>query len=79
MRPVSAATHDAAIDIPAEAEPGTVEELRAVVRRADVAYWGGRYTELGTLFGRPLPEARARFDMVGLYERKAVAGVLIDT
>jgi transcriptional regulator with XRE-family HTH domain len=31
LRLVSAATHDAAIGIPADVEPGTVEELRAVV------------------------------------------------
>ncbi len=79
LRLVSAATHDAAIGIPAEVEPGSVEELRAVVRRADVAYWEGRYTELGTLLGRLLPEARARFDAAGLDEREAAAGVLIDT
>ncbi|MEU2118916.1 helix-turn-helix domain-containing protein [Streptomyces sp. NPDC016459] len=73
LRLVSAATHDAAIGIPADVEPGTVEELRAVVRRADAAYWAGRYTELGTLLGRLLPEARARFDAAGLDEREAAA------
>ncbi|WP_301184500.1 helix-turn-helix domain-containing protein [Streptomyces sp. YPW6] len=60
LRLVSAATHDVAVGLPAEVEPGTVEELRIVVRRADTTYWGGRYTELGTLLGRHLPEARAR-------------------
>ncbi|WP_327166830.1 helix-turn-helix domain-containing protein [Streptomyces zaomyceticus] len=79
LRLVSAATHDAAIGIPADVEPGSVEELRAVVRRADAAYWEGRYTELGTLLGRLLPEARARFDAAGPGEREAAAGVLIDT
>ncbi|MFB8078570.1 helix-turn-helix domain-containing protein [Streptomyces sp. NPDC056013] len=79
LRLVSAATHDAAIGIPADVEPGSVEELRAVGRRADIAYWEGRYTELGTLLGRLLPEARARFDAAGLDEREAAAGVLIDT
>ncbi|MFJ8848224.1 helix-turn-helix domain-containing protein [Streptomyces cyaneofuscatus] len=79
LRLVSAATHDAAIGIPADVEPGTTEELRAVVRRADAAYWGGRYTELGTLLGRLLPEARARLDAASSVEREAAAGVLIDT
>lgn len=79
LRLVSAATHDAAIGIPAEVEPGTVEELRAAVRRADAAYWGGRYTELGTLLGRLLPEARARFDAAGTADQEAAGGVLIDT
>lgn len=45
LRTLSAATQDAAIGIPADAEPGTIEELRAVVQRADAAYWEGRYTE----------------------------------
>ncbi|MCX4653894.1 helix-turn-helix transcriptional regulator [Streptomyces microflavus] len=79
LRLVSAATHDAAIGIPADVEPGTTEGLRAVVRRADAAYWGGRYTELGTLLGRLLPEARARFDAASSVEREAAAGILIDT
>ncbi|WP_371791574.1 helix-turn-helix transcriptional regulator [Streptomyces sp. NBC_01471] len=79
LRLVSAATHDAAIGIPADVEPGTAEELRAVVRRADAAYWAGRYTELGTLLGQLLPEARARFDVTGPAEREAAAGILIDT
>ncbi|WP_432149266.1 helix-turn-helix domain-containing protein [Streptomyces sp. bgisy029] len=79
LRLVSAATHDAAIGIPADVEPGTTEELRAVVRRADASYWGGRYTELGTLLGRLLPEARARLDAASSVEREAAAGVLIDT
>ncbi|WNF28466.1 helix-turn-helix transcriptional regulator [Streptomyces sp. C11-1] len=79
LRLVSAATHDAAIGIPADVEPGTTEELRAVVRRADAAYWEGRYTELGTLLGRLLPEARARFDAASSVEREAAAGILIDT
>ncbi|MFE3557078.1 helix-turn-helix domain-containing protein [Streptomyces sp. NPDC059193] len=79
LRTVSAATHDAAIGIPADIEPGTVEELRAVVRRADDAYWAGRYTALGTLLGQLLPEARARFDAADPAEREAAAGVLVDT
>ncbi|WP_328763173.1 MULTISPECIES: helix-turn-helix domain-containing protein [unclassified Streptomyces] len=79
LRMVSAATHDAAIGIPADVEPGTVEELRDAVRRADAAYWAGRYTELGTLLGQLLPEARARFDAAGPAEREAAGGVLIDT
>ncbi|MFE7659566.1 helix-turn-helix domain-containing protein [Streptomyces celluloflavus] len=79
LRMVSAATHDAAIGIPADIEPGSVEELRAVVRRADAAYWAGRYTELGTLLGQLLPEAKARFDGADPSEREAASGVLIDT
>lgn len=79
LRMVSAATHDAAIGIPDDVIPGTVEELRAVVRRADAAYWAGRYTELGTLLGQLLPEARARFDTATTDERELAAGVLIDT
>ncbi|MBT2407950.1 MULTISPECIES: helix-turn-helix domain-containing protein [unclassified Streptomyces] len=79
LRMVSAATHDAAIGIPADVEPGSVEELRSVVRRADAAYWAGRYTELGTLLGQLLPEARARFDAADPAEREAAGGVLIDT
>ncbi|MCP3759675.1 helix-turn-helix domain-containing protein [Streptomyces sp. TBY4] len=79
LRMVSAATHDAAIGIPADVEPGTVEELRAAVRRADEAYWAGRYTELGTLLGQLLPEAKARFDAADHAEREAAGGVLIDT
>ncbi|MGW2582352.1 helix-turn-helix domain-containing protein [Streptomyces virginiae] len=79
LRMVSAATHDAAIGIPADVEPGTVEELRAAVRRADEAYWAGRYTELGTLLGQLLPEAKARFDAADHTEREAAGGVLIDT
>lgn len=79
LRLVSAATHDAAIGIPADVEPGTVEELRAAVRRADEAYWAGRYTELGTLLGQLLPEAKARFDAADHAEREAAGGVLIDT
>lgn len=39
LRALSAATHDAAIGIPTDTEPGTVEELSGVVRRADAAYW----------------------------------------
>ncbi|KND39819.1 helix-turn-helix domain-containing protein [Streptomyces acidiscabies] len=79
LRMVSAATHDAAIGIPADVEPGSVEELRSVVCRADAAYWAGRYTELGTLLGQLLPEARARFDAADPAEREAAGGVLIDT
>ncbi|GGV05872.1 hypothetical protein [Streptomyces spectabilis] len=37
LRTVSAATHDAAIGIPTDTEPGTIDELRAVVERADAA------------------------------------------
>ncbi|MET9964904.1 helix-turn-helix transcriptional regulator [Streptomyces sp. NPDC006356] len=78
LRTLSAATHDAAIGIPTDTEPGTVEELRAVVRRADTAYWEGRYTELGALLGALLPEARARHDAAGMHEKEAAAGVLAD-
>ncbi|MEU2439592.1 helix-turn-helix transcriptional regulator [Streptomyces rubradiris] len=78
LRALSAATHDAAIGTPTDAEPGTVEELRAVVRRADAAYWAGRHTELGALLGALLPEARARYDMADADEREAAAGVLAD-
>ncbi|MBT2677275.1 helix-turn-helix transcriptional regulator [Streptomyces sp. ISL-14] len=78
LRTLSAATHDAAIGIPTDTEPGTVEELRAVVERADAAYWAGRYTELGALLGALLPEARARYDAAGAEEREAAAGVLAD-
>ncbi|MBL1109873.1 helix-turn-helix transcriptional regulator [Streptomyces sp. 5-8] len=78
LRALSAATHDAAIGIPTDTEPGTVEELRGVVRRADTAYWAGRYTELGALLGALLPEARARYDVAEADEREAAAGVLAD-
>lgn len=78
LRTLSGATHDAAIGIPADTEPGTVEELRVVVRRADAAYWEGRYTELGALLGALLPEARARHDAAGMDEKEAAAGVLAD-
>ncbi|MEV6940772.1 helix-turn-helix domain-containing protein [Streptomyces sp. NPDC051172] len=78
LRTLSAATHDAAIGIPSDTEPGTVEELRSVVRRADAAYWEGRYTELGALLGALLPEARARHDAAGTAEKEAAAGVLAD-
>ncbi|MQY40270.1 hypothetical protein SRB17_83010 [Streptomyces sp. RB17] len=78
LRTLSAATHDAAIGIPTDTEPGTVEEFRGVVRRADAAYWAGRYTELGALLGALLPEARARYDAAEADEREAAAGVLAD-
>ncbi|MFJ7198036.1 MULTISPECIES: helix-turn-helix domain-containing protein [unclassified Streptomyces] len=78
LRTLSAATHDAAIGIPADTEPGTVTELRAVVQHADTAYWAGRYTELGTLLAALLPEARARYDAAGTEEREAAAGLLAD-
>ncbi|MFJ2377723.1 helix-turn-helix domain-containing protein [Streptomyces sp. NPDC087769] len=78
LRTLSAATHDAAIGIPADTEPGTVTELRAVVQHADTAYWAGRYTELGTLLAALLPEARARYDAAGTDEREAAAGLLVD-
>ncbi|MEV8070845.1 helix-turn-helix transcriptional regulator [Streptomyces sp. NPDC085995] len=78
LRALSAATHDAAIGIPSHSEPGSVEQLRAVVQRADAAYWAGRYTELGPLLNALLPEARARYDAAGTDEREAAAGVLAD-
>jgi transcriptional regulator with XRE-family HTH domain len=78
LRALSAATHDAAIGIPTDTEPGTVQELRDVVQRADAAYWAGRYTELGALLGALLPEARARYDLADTDEREAAAGVLAD-
>ncbi|MGW5170302.1 helix-turn-helix domain-containing protein [Streptomyces nodosus] len=78
LRTLSAATHDAAIGIPANTEPGTVTELRAVVQHSDTAYWAGRYTELGTLLAALLPEARARYDAAGTDEREAAAGLLAD-
>lgn len=78
LRTLSAATHDAAIGIPTDSEPGTVAELRTVVERADAAYWAGQYTELGALLGALLPEARARYDSAGAGEREAAAGVLAD-
>lgn len=78
LRILSAATHDAAIGIPAAAEPGTVAELRTVVKRADAAYWAGRYAELGTVLAALLPEARARYDAAGNDEKEAAAGVLAD-
>ncbi|MFF1416713.1 helix-turn-helix domain-containing protein [Streptomyces sp. NPDC058280] len=78
LRSLSGATHDAALGIPAEVEPGTVEELRAVLQDADAAYWAGRYTELGILLGALLPEARARYDASNTDERTAAAGVLAD-
>lgn len=78
LRTLSAATHDAAVGIPADTEPGTVTELRAVVQHADTAYWAGRYTELGTLLAALLPEARARYDAAGTDEREAAAGLLAD-
>ncbi|WEH43749.1 helix-turn-helix transcriptional regulator [Streptomyces sp. AM 2-1-1] len=78
LRSLSGATHDAALGIPAEVEPGTVDELRAVVQDADAAYWAGRYTELGVLLGALLPEARARYDASNTDERTAAAGVLAD-
>ncbi|MFB7836081.1 helix-turn-helix domain-containing protein [Streptomyces sp. NPDC056056] len=78
LRLVSAATHDAAIGIPSDVEPGTTAELREAVIRADAAYWAGRYTELGTLLAQLLPEARARWDAAGTAEREAAGGVLVD-
>lgn len=78
LRLVSAATHDAAIGLPTDAEPGTVAELREAAQRADTAYWAGRYTELGTLLGQLLPEARARYDIAGASEREAAGGLLVD-
>lgn len=78
LRTLSGATHDAAIGIPSDTEPGTVEELRSIVQRADAAYWAGRYTELGVLLGALLPEARARYDTSSTSEREAAAGVLAD-
>ncbi|SFY26614.1 Helix-turn-helix [Streptomyces atratus] len=78
LRTLSAATHDAAIGIPVETEPGTVDELRAVVQRADAAYWAGRYAELGALLGALLPEARVRYDTSDTHEKEAAAGVLVD-
>ncbi|MGX1851689.1 helix-turn-helix domain-containing protein [Streptomyces sp. NPDC055299] len=78
LRALSGATHDAAIGIPADTEPGTVEELRSVVQHADAAYWAGRYTELGSLLGALLPEARARYDASSANEREAAAGILAD-
>ncbi|MFJ1862433.1 helix-turn-helix domain-containing protein [Streptomyces anulatus] len=78
LRSLSGATHDAALGIPAEVEPGTVDELRAVVQDADAAYWAGRYTELGVLLGALLPEARARYDASNTDEKTAAAGVLAD-
>ncbi|MFD4767548.1 helix-turn-helix domain-containing protein [Streptomyces niveus] len=79
LRTLSAATHDAAIGFSSDAEPGTVDELRAVVQHADAAYWSGRYTELGALLGALLPEARARYDAAAAHEKSAAAGVLADT
>ncbi|WP_246234084.1 helix-turn-helix domain-containing protein [Streptomyces boluensis] len=78
LRTLSAAAHDAAIGIPADTEPGTIDELRAVVQQADAAYWEGRYTELGALLGALLPEARARYDAAGSGDKEAAAGVLAD-
>ncbi|MFD4634767.1 helix-turn-helix domain-containing protein [Streptomyces sp. NPDC058284] len=78
LRTLSAATHDAAIGIPTDTEPGTVDELRTVVQHADAAYWAGRYTELGVLLAALLPEARARYDAAGTGEREVAAGVLAD-
>lgn len=78
LRSLSGATHDAALGIPAEAEPGTVDELRAVLQDADAAYWAGRYTELGVLLGALLPEARARYDASNTDDKAAAAGVLAD-
>lgn len=78
LRSLSGATHDAALGIPAEVEPGTVDELRAVLQGADAAYWAGRYTELGVLLGALLPEARARYDASNTDEKTAAAGVLAD-
>ena len=78
LRSLSGATHDAALGIPAEVEPGTVDELRAVVQDADAAYWAGRYAELGVLLGALLPEARARYDASNTDEKTAAAGVLAD-
>ncbi|MFJ8253280.1 helix-turn-helix domain-containing protein [Streptomyces sp. NPDC094466] len=79
LRTLSAATHDAAIGFSSDTEPGTVDELRAVVQHADAAYWSGRYTELGALLGALLPEARARYDAAAEHEKSAAAGVLADT
>ncbi|MEU9415981.1 helix-turn-helix transcriptional regulator [Streptomyces sp. NPDC048272] len=78
LRLVSAATHDAAIGIPTDVEPGTVAGLREAVQRADAAYWAGRYMELGTLLGQLLPEARARYDAAGTDEKEAAGGLLVD-
>ncbi|MFJ8938453.1 helix-turn-helix domain-containing protein [Streptomyces sp. NPDC102365] len=78
LRSLSGATHDAALGIPAEVEPGTVDELRAVVQDADAAYWAGRYAELGVLLGALLPEARARYDASNTDEKTVAAGVLAD-
>ncbi|MER6521804.1 helix-turn-helix transcriptional regulator [Streptomyces sp. NPDC001553] len=79
LRALSAVTHDAAIGIPADTSPGTLDELRSVVRHADTAYWSAQYTQLGALLTRLLPEARTRYDHADHAEKEQAAGLLADT
>lgn len=78
LRAVSAAVHSSAMGDVGDVEPGSVEGLRAAVRRADAAFWSGEYVELGAILSRLLPEARALRDAsTGSLREKAVA-VLTD-
>ncbi|MFF2082010.1 helix-turn-helix domain-containing protein [Kitasatospora sp. NPDC058162] len=78
LRAVSAAVHDTGLGIGTDIEPSNLEDLRDAVRRADAAFWSGRYVELGAILSALLPEARALFDASGPDRRDASGGVLAD-
>ncbi|MEV7177732.1 helix-turn-helix transcriptional regulator [Kitasatospora sp. NPDC093679] len=78
LRAVSAAVHDSAMGLAAEGEPDPVEDLAAQGRRADAAFWSGRYTEVGAALSVLLPQARAAYDAACGAERERAAGVLAD-
>ncbi|WP_348534701.1 helix-turn-helix transcriptional regulator [Kitasatospora sp. MAP12-44] len=75
---VSAVVHDTAMGIVTDGEPPALEDLQDAVRRADRAFWQGRYVELGAMLSVLLPEARALYDATAHDRREAVAGVLAD-
>ncbi|MGA5131032.1 helix-turn-helix domain-containing protein [Streptomyces olivoreticuli] len=78
LRAVSAAVHDSALGLLAPAEPGPLADMQAAVRRADAAFWSGRYVELGALLSTLLLEARGLFNVADGSEREQAAGVLAD-
>ncbi|MFF3069234.1 helix-turn-helix domain-containing protein [Kitasatospora sp. NPDC057936] len=78
LRAVSAAVHDTGLGIGADVEPGSLEDLRDAARRADAAFWSGRYVELGAILSLLLPEARALYDATAPDRREAAGGVLAD-
>ncbi|MFJ6217277.1 helix-turn-helix domain-containing protein [Streptomyces sp. NPDC092296] len=78
LRAVSAAVHASAMGDVGDVEPGSVEELRKVARRADEAFWKGAYVELGAILSRLLPEARGLRDSLTGAEQTRAAQVLAD-